>query len=212
LLQKLLHQLIVLRRLRFAVLVALDSSPILYEQSLCLVVPAATLSRLFAGGDWIESRIPWWLAGNWLMIRLGSPPPRARVSIISLSDPQVVRSIFQKIAHTTSGHQELRERIFRQIALNLDLQHIILKVLSSHPKAQKKLLQELAKSADLKGRFTVIAENNKSSQVSRRSRRRDTEGDAPLNLRINAKALEKFLNQPLGKRRKKKPLSITRGR
>lgn len=88
---------------------------------------------------------------------------RARVSIISLNDVRTVRSIFRQIAHTAITHQDLRRKIFREIARSPKLQHMILEVLSRHAEAQKNVLQQLAKSPQLKRKLFVIADEQQPS-------------------------------------------------
>jgi hypothetical protein len=82
----------------------------------------------------------------------------AGLSIISLNDLGIVRSIFKEIGHTTEAHQELRRQIFRQVAKSAKLQHMILEMLSENSEAQKSLLQELAKNSQLRRKFFVAAQ------------------------------------------------------
>jgi alpha-galactosidase len=83
---------------------------------------------------------------------------RAGVSIISLNDQGIVRSIFREIGRAADAHQELRRQIFRQVAKSAKLQHMILEMLSENSEAQKSLLQELAKNSQLRRKFFVAAQ------------------------------------------------------
>ncbi|HZW78972.1 MAG TPA: hypothetical protein VFF50_00755 [Candidatus Deferrimicrobiaceae bacterium] len=87
-----------------------------------------------------------------------------RVSIISLDDDQIVRSIFKGIQHSTAAHQDLRRHIFRHIAKSPKLQHMLLDVLSGHPDAQRALLQELGKNPQLKRKIVVVAHVDRKSK------------------------------------------------
>jgi hypothetical protein len=82
--------------------------------------------------------------------------------VISLNDQRILHVIFEAIAHASPAHQDLRRKIFRAIAKNAKLQDIILNVLSQHPEGQQDLLQELAKSPQLRRKFFMITEDKKS--------------------------------------------------
>ena len=88
--------------------------------------------------------------------------PQGSVSVISLNDKRIVNSIFREIAHSTAAHQNLRRQIFRQVAKSTKLQHLLLNVLSRHPAEQKALLQELAKTPQLKRKLVVVAHEQKN--------------------------------------------------
>jgi hypothetical protein len=96
---------------------------------------------------------------------------RAGVSIISLNDHGIVRSIFKEIGHTTEAHQELRRQIFRQVAKSTKLQHMVLEMFSENSEAQKSLLQELAKNSQLRRKFFVAAQE-KNLRVTSAARKK----------------------------------------
>lgn len=82
-----------------------------------------------------------------------------RISVISLDDKQVVRSVFRSIGHTSPTNPDLRDKMFREIAKSTKLQHVILKALSRNFTAQKDILQELIRKPQLRGRFFVLAQD-----------------------------------------------------
>src|ERR1700720_19421 len=82
--------------------------------------------------------------------KMSADPPagggRTPVSVVSLDDKRIVRLIFTKIGSTPPRYQELRRKVFRQIAKSTNLQRLMLDVLSKRPEAQKGVLDELAKN------------------------------------------------------------------
>jgi hypothetical protein len=89
---------------------------------------------------------------------------RPTLSVISLADKQIVRSIFRTISHATGAHQDLRRKMFGEIAKSPKLQHMILEVLAKHPDVQTNLLQELATTPRLKRKFLGLAETPRSGK------------------------------------------------
>ena len=104
---------------------------------------------------------------------------QARVSVVSLNDERIIRSIFREIGHSTAMHQDVRRQVFRQVAKSAKLQHMILDVLAKDPKAQKAVLRELVKVDQLKRKFVVIAHEEFKSEgtaVSRKEGRNSLRG------------------------------------
>ena len=94
---------------------------------------------------------------------------RTPVPVVSLDDKRIVRLIFTKIGSTPPAYEELRRKVFRQIAKSTNLQRLVLDVLSKRPEAQNGILHELAKNPQLKRKFIVVAhEESKTRSNFRR--------------------------------------------
>ena len=87
------------------------------------------------------------------------------LSVISLKDEEVVRSIFRAAQHPTEAYRDLRRKIFREVANSPTLQSMFLDLLSGDTVSQKVLVQELANNPQLKRRFFVLASGRKKSRA-----------------------------------------------
>jgi hypothetical protein len=89
--------------------------------------------------------------------RSGTAGQRRHLSVVRLDDKRTIGCIFRNISKAGSKHQNLRRKIFRQIAKNVKLQEIILDVLARNSKAQLKMIAELATVPQLRRELLALA-------------------------------------------------------
>lgn len=82
---------------------------------------------------------------------------RSHVSVISLDDRRSIRAVFRKLSDPCSMDQNLRGRVFREIAKNAKLQAIVLDALAHDAELQKELLREMAKISPLRRELFAVA-------------------------------------------------------